>query len=140
VDVRSQHKTDAERRRQDEFILRRKMLEEQAPELWRQLRESFQQFSDAYNKQKKDNLLFFADIGDGGFHIRHKHTTGNWLVVERITGHRVNVLIDSVTIDTYQLSVFAVGDGSVTFVASNGVSRTADEIAAASLERFLGIF
>jgi hypothetical protein len=83
--ARSQNKSDAEKRRQDEFILSRKMLDEQTPELWRQLIDAFQQFSKAYNEKKKSDLRFFANIGDSVFHIRKTHTTGNWLIVERIT-------------------------------------------------------
>jgi hypothetical protein len=50
------------------------------------------------------------------------------------------VLINSLTIETHQLSVFAVGDGSVSFVSSNGIARTPQEIAGVSLDKFLGIW
>ena len=107
------------------FIARRDIFNQQAPRLWAAIREAFQKFCDAYNKER--DVLYFADIGARNFIVRRKDLPNVMMSVDGLPGYVV-----SVNSKTYHPEVFEHGHGSVSYVWQ-GAPITPDEIAADAL-------
>ena len=137
IEKRRKEAAEANKVEQEAFVARRELFKEEAPALWPKVVEAFQSFCDSYNKRR--DILYRADIGPQAFVVRRKDVAGLAITVQSAQGFRLLVTSDVERYRVlYEVSVFANGHGTVSYV-SDGTPITPEEIAAAALEQFLQV-